>query len=57
MFINDVTQVGGGGLTLCDNMYEGLSKTGTLVWQSGVKKSPNLRDIINEWPLKQPQLK
>ena len=31
LFINYVTQVGGGGSHLCGTMYGGLSKTGNLV--------------------------
>ena len=40
LFINDVTQAGGGGSHFCDTMFEGLSKTGNLVWQRG---SENLK--------------
>ena len=34
-------------------MYEGLSKPGNLMSRKGkgVRKSPNLCDIINKWPL------
>ena len=51
-FINDFTQEGGGDWHCLDTMYVGLSKTGILVWQREIRKSPNLSDIINGWPLR-----
>ena len=47
------TSRGKGDCDFCDNIYEGLSETVILVWQrgGGVRKSPNLLDVINGWPL------
>ena len=53
MFINDVTQLGGGGSHFCDPTHKCLSKTDKLLWQKGegVKKSQSYLDVINERPL------
>ena len=54
-FINDVMQVGGrGGQYICDNIYKVRSKITILVRQrgEGVRKSPNLCDVIYERPLR-----
>ena len=40
LFINEVPQVGGGGLTLYGTTYEGLSKTGNIVGKRGCQKFP-----------------
>ena len=58
LFINDVTQVGGGGSYFCYTIYEGPSKIVNLVWHTagggGQKISifAYLRDVIYEWPPK-----
>ena len=51
--LNDVMQEGGGFYNFCDALYEGHSKTVILAWQrsEGVRKSLNLHEVINGWPL------
>ena len=42
---------GGGGQYFCDTRFKDVSKIAILVRQRGIRKSPNLCDIISEWPL------
>ena len=49
-FINDVMQVGLGGLHYCDTVFEGPSWIGILVRQRGRGVRKNMRDVIYEGP-------
>ena len=51
-FINDIMQVGVGGMYFCDTLYEDVGKTPVLARQrgEGVNFVSKLHDVIHECP-------